>query len=455
MCTLGPATSSKERITELVEAGMDVARLNLSHGDYADHEQVYRNVRAAADEAGHGVGIFVDLQGPKIRLGKFKEGASRIVTGQSFTITTRDVPGTNEIASTTYLGLPGDVDAGDQVLIDDGKVRLRVTEVDGTDVHTVVVTGGRISNHKGINLPGVPVSVPAMSEKDVEDLRWALHLTVDYIALSFVRSAKDVEDVRKVMEEEGVFLPVIANHGAVRHFDVAVIGTGSGNSIIDERFADRRVAIMEEGTFGGTCLNVGCIPTKMYVYPADVARSASHGPRLGTQTSYEGARWPAIRDRIFGRVDAIAEGGERYRRGLDNVEVYAARATFLDDHTLDTGTGEQITADQVVIAAGSRVELPDLPGLHDVPFHTSDTVMRLPRLPRRMTILGGGYVAAEFAHVFSALGTAVTQVQRGPGLLLAQDETISATFTHAAQHQWDVRLDTLATGWSAGARRSA
>ncbi len=210
MCTLGPATSSSERIRELVDAGMDVARLNLSHGTYAEHEEIYRRVRQASDDTGHGVGIFVDLQGPKIRLGNFKEGSTRITTGQSFTITTRELDGNNEIASTTYEGLPGDVGPGDQILIDDGKVRLRVTEVDGTDVHTQVVTGGRISDHKGINLPGVPVSVPAMSEKDIEDLRWGLRLTVDFIALSFVRSAKDVEDVRKIMNEEGVLLPVIA-----------------------------------------------------------------------------------------------------------------------------------------------------------------------------------------------------------------------------------------------------
>ena len=210
MCTLGPATASKERIRELVDAGMDVARLNLSHGAYADHEEIYLRVRQAADETGHGVAVFVDLQGPKIRLGNFKEGSTRIVTGQSFVITTREVDGDNEIASTTYAGLPGDVGPGDQVLIDDGKVRLRVTEVDGDDVHTVVVTGGRISDHKGINLPGIPVSVPALSEKDIEDLRWGLHLTVDFIALSFVRSAADVDPVRAIMREEGVMLPIIA-----------------------------------------------------------------------------------------------------------------------------------------------------------------------------------------------------------------------------------------------------
>ena len=189
---------------------MDVARLNLSHGTHAEHEAVYRMVREASDESGHAIGIFADLQGPKIRLGLFRDGGVRLQTGQAFTITTREVSGDNEIASTTYDGLPGDVGPGDQVLIDDGKVRHRVSEVDGTEVHTRVEVGGRISDHKGINLPGVPVSVPALSEKDIEDLRWALHLTVDYIALSFVRSAKDVEDVRRVMREEGIMLPVIA-----------------------------------------------------------------------------------------------------------------------------------------------------------------------------------------------------------------------------------------------------
>jgi len=210
VCTLGPTTSSAERIRELVDAGMDVARLNLSHGTHADHEEVYHRVRRAADESGRGVGVFADLQGPKIRLGTFASGPVDLEEGRTFTITTRDVPGDLHACSTTYDGLPGDVSSGDQILIDDGRVRLRVTAVHDTDVQTVVEVGGRVSNHKGINLPGVAVSVPAMSDKDVEDLRWALHLTVDFVALSFVRSAQDVEDVRRVMAEEGVFLPVIA-----------------------------------------------------------------------------------------------------------------------------------------------------------------------------------------------------------------------------------------------------
>jgi pyruvate kinase len=189
---------------------MDVARLNLSHGSHADHERSYRLVREAADASGRGVGIFADLQGPKIRLGKIADGPVELEEGATFTITTREVSGDRQVASTTYEGLPGDVGPGDQILIDDGKVRLEVVGVDGTDVTTTVVVPGPISVNKGINLPGVPVSVPALSEKDVEDLRWALHLTVDFVALSFVRSAKDAEDVRRIMAEEGVFLPVIA-----------------------------------------------------------------------------------------------------------------------------------------------------------------------------------------------------------------------------------------------------
>ena len=211
MCTLGPATSNERRIRELVYAGMDVARLNMSHGSHEDHAEAYRLVREASDASGHGVGILADLQGPKIRLERFSGGPVKLTRGQQWTITTRDVDGNAEICGTTYKGLAGDVAKGDPILIDDGKVRLRVLEVkDGTDVVCEVLVGGNVSDNKGINLPGVAVSVPALSEKDIEDLRFALHLTVDFIALSFVRSAADVEDVRKVMREENVTLPVIA-----------------------------------------------------------------------------------------------------------------------------------------------------------------------------------------------------------------------------------------------------
>jgi mycothione reductase len=229
------------------------------------------------------------------------------------------------------------------------------------------------------------------------------------------------------------------------HFDLAIIGTGSGNSIVDERFADRRVAILEKGTFGGTCLNVGCIPTKMFVYPADIARSAAHGDRLGVDTRFDHVRWREVRDRIFGRIDPIARGGREWRAGNPNVTLFEKHARFVDERTLDTGTGEIITADQVVIAAGSRPVVPDVEGLDEVGFHTSDTIMRLDELPERLLILGGGFVSAEFAHVFGSFGTRVTVLNRSGRLLRAEDDEISARFTEIAQRQWDVRLETQVT----------
>ena len=210
VCTLGPATASPRRIRELVYAGMDVARLNMSHGSHEDHAESYRLVREASDASGHGVGIFADLQGPKIRLETFAEGSAHLRRGQEWVITTRDVPGDAEACGTTYKGLPGDVSVGDPILIDDGKIRLRVLEVGDTDVRCEVLVGGRVSNNKGINLPGVAVSVPALSAKDEADLRFALSLSVDFVALSFVRDAQDAEDVRRIMREEGVLVPVIA-----------------------------------------------------------------------------------------------------------------------------------------------------------------------------------------------------------------------------------------------------
>ena len=225
VCTLGPAVNTPEAIRALVDAGMDVARLNMSHGTHADHDAVYRLVRQASDASGHGVGIFADLQGPKIRLGRVADGPVELTAGAGFTITTREVPGDAEIASTTYAGLPGDVAAGDVVLIDDGKVRLQVEEVTDTDVRTTVVVAGPISNHKGINLPGVAVSVPALSEKDKDDLRWAMRRGVDFVALSFVRNAADAADVRAVMDEVGFRLPVIAKiekPQAIEHLDEVI-----------------------------------------------------------------------------------------------------------------------------------------------------------------------------------------------------------------------------------------
>ncbi len=211
VCTLGPATYSAEAIAELVEAGMDVARLNFSHGDHADHQEVFRRVRQAAAAAGRPVGILADLQGPKIRLGRFADGPVMWQTGEQVTITVEDIEGSHDRVSTTYAGLADDARPGDRLLIDDGKVGLVVTSVSGPDVVCTVTEGGEVSNNKGISLPEMNVSVPAMSEKDIADLKFALELDVDFIALSFVRSPADIDLVHQVMDEVGApRLPVIA-----------------------------------------------------------------------------------------------------------------------------------------------------------------------------------------------------------------------------------------------------
>jgi len=210
VCTLGPATSSLEQITALVEAGMDVARLNFSHGKHADHKRAYELVRQATDEVGRAVAVLADLQGPKIRLGTFADGPVVWESGSRVCITVEDVEGTAERVSTTYKDLATDVRIGDRLLIDDGKLALTVVEVVGPDVFCLVLEGGPVSNNKGLSLPGVAVSVPALSEKDAADLRFALSLGVDFIALSFVRHARDVDLVREIMRQEDVEVPVIA-----------------------------------------------------------------------------------------------------------------------------------------------------------------------------------------------------------------------------------------------------
>ncbi len=203
VCTLGPATSSQEQITALIGAGMDVARLNMSHGTQAGHLEVYRRVRAGAEVTGRSVGILADLQGPKIRLGEFPGGPVRLSAGDEFVITTEDIPGNQHEASTTYEGLADDVRAGNRILIDDGNVQLDVTGVSGKRVYLRVVVGGKISDHKGINLPGISVSAPALTEKDEADLRWALVTGADIVAMSFVRGPDDASLARKIMTDLG------------------------------------------------------------------------------------------------------------------------------------------------------------------------------------------------------------------------------------------------------------
>jgi pyruvate kinase len=236
VATLGPAASSYEQIRAIIDAGVDVCRMNLSHGDYTVHEGVYANIRKAANDSGRAVAVMVDLQGPKIRLGKFEGGPYDLAVDDIFKITTEEILGTKELSGTTYKGLPNDVKPGDFLLIDDGKVKVEVVESDGTVVTTKVIVAGPVSNNKGINLPGVAVNVPALSEKDEADLRWGLRLGTDLIALSFVRNAEDINRVHEIMAEEGRKVPVIAKiekpqavealEGIVDAFDAIMVARG-------------------------------------------------------------------------------------------------------------------------------------------------------------------------------------------------------------------------------------
>jgi pyruvate kinase len=211
VCTLGPATASPERVRGLVDAGMDVARLNFSHGTHQDHEQVFARVREAAQATGRAVGVLADLQGPKIRLGRFAESPVDWRTGDTVVITSDDVLGTRDRVSCTYRKLPAEVKPRDRLLIDDGRVALEVkTVLGGTDIQCLVIEGGPVSDHKGVSVPNVAVSVPALSDKDAEDLRFALRLGVDLVALSFVRSPADIKLVHEIMDDVGVRRPVIA-----------------------------------------------------------------------------------------------------------------------------------------------------------------------------------------------------------------------------------------------------
>ena len=210
VCTMGPAVDSPEKVRELITAGMNMARLNLSHGSHEDHQNRLDRVRKAAKDANKPIAILVDLQGPKIRLARFIAGPHELSRGDIFTITTEEIEGTKDRVGTTYKGLPGDCKPGDFIMIDDGNVTVEVIEVKGNDVVTKVIEPGAVSNNKGINLPGVAVSVPALSEKDMDDLRWGLKAGADFIALSFVRSADDINDVHRIMDEVGIRIPVIA-----------------------------------------------------------------------------------------------------------------------------------------------------------------------------------------------------------------------------------------------------
>ena len=387
VCTLGPATSSYEQVLALVRAGMDFARLNLSHGDYSDHVRAYENVRRASDETGHAVGILADLQGPKIRLGRFSDGPHELGKGDTFTITTEDVQGTSEVVSTTYEGLPGDLSPGDSVLVDDGRVGLRVRSVDGPRVVTEVEVPGAVSNNKGINLPGVAVAVPALSEKDTEDLRWALRQGVDMIALSFVRTGRDVEDVRRVMGEEGVHVPVLAKIEKPQAVDAL------------EEIVDAFDGIMVARGDLGVELPLEQVPlvqkravelTRRYAKPVIVATQMLDS--MITSPRPTRAEASDCANAVLDGADALMLSGETSvgKYPIQAVQTMAKIIENIEDHGLERmaplGTRPHTMSGAITWAAREVGELLDVRYL--VTFTESgDTARRMARLRSRLPLL--------------------------------------------------------------------
>ena len=231
---------------------------------------------------------------------------------------------------------------------------------------------------------------------------------------------------------------------SAEQFDLIIIGSGSGNSI-PAYLADWTVAIIERDVFGGTCLNRGCIPSKMFVLPADVAEEARHSARLGIDVSFNGADWGAIRDRVFGRIDPIAAGGRDYRAtGSPNVTLIEGTARFVADKTFDV-EGRLIAGSHVLVAAGSRPVVPPIPGLLETGFHTSDSIMRLESFPATLGIIGGGFIAVEMGHVFAGLGSQITVFNRSERLLKAHDDEVALRFTELFGRRVDLHLGHIPT----------
>lgn len=229
---------------------------------------------------------------------------------------------------------------------------------------------------------------------------------------------------------------------SIEKYDLAIVGSGSGNSLITPFWDNKKVAIIDAGVFGGTCLNFGCIPTKMFAYPAQLASHPDGAAQLGVDLRFESADWPAIRDRIFSRIDAISEAGKNYRDvELEHTTLIAEEVQFSGPKQLTSASGRVLEADQIVIAAGSRPSLPEVPGVWLPGVHTSETVMRLEKLPKRIIIVGGKYIGSEFAAIFAGLGAEVIHVNRSGRLLSNHDDTIADEFTRVATKQWQVELN--------------
>ena len=329
VCTIGPASSKPDIIGRLIDAGMDVARLNFSHGTWEEHSEAIRTVRALSAKKGRPVAILQDLQGPKVRLGLLRGGSATIYSGDQFTLTTRDVEGTEKIASVTYDRLATEVKAGDQILIDDGLIHLEVLRTDGVHVMCRVLQGGVLMNHKGLNLPGVAISVPAVTEKDLTDLDFGIEQGVDYIALSFVRTSKDISKVKELLRRRKVDIPIIAKlerPKAVRNLD-AILEVADGVMIargdlgvempLEEVPLIQKQIIRQANLHGAIVITATQMLDSMIEHPrptraevSDVANAIFDGTdavMLSGETA-SGA-YPIEAVRVMAKVAVEAEGG--------------------------------------------------------------------------------------------------------------------------------------------------
>ncbi|WP_449279951.1 pyruvate kinase [Leucobacter sp. GX0328] len=388
VATWGPAVSSYDHTLDLIRAGVNVARLNMSHGTYNVHEGIYRNIRRAEAEVSRPIAVLTDLQGPKIRLATFENGPYELAEGDEFAITTRDIVGDRTIGGTTHKGLPGDVNPGDPLLIDDGKVALRATRVTDDTVYTVVEVPGAISNNKGINLPGVAVNVPALSDKDEADLRWALQLGADYIALSFVRDAADITRVHEIMEEEGKRLPVIAKiekpqavdnlEEIVAAFDGIMVARGD----LGVELPLERVPLVQTEAIALARRNA-----KPVIVATQVFESMIENPRPTRAEASDCA------NAVLDGADAVMLSGET-SVGAYPVEAVATMARIIEateDHALDRidpiGTAPRTQGGALTLAAS---EVADFIGAKFICVFTEsgDTVRRMSRLRKPIPIIG-------------------------------------------------------------------
>jgi len=415
-----------DRLEELIEAGMDVARLNMSHGDYATHEQTLANLRQACERTGKSVSVFIDLQGPKIRLGTFAQPNVTLTAGQKFTITTRDVPGDQTYCSTTFAGLPEDVGPGDVILIDDGRLTLTVTAVTDTDVECEVEVGGPVSDHKGINLPGVPVNVPALSEKDEEDLRWGLAHGVDLVALSFVRSAKDIKRVHAIMDEVGVRTPVIAKiekpqaldnlKSIIDAFDALMVARGDLGVELpfeDVPLAQKRI------------INAARTWAKPVIVATQMLESMISAPRPTRAEASD------VANAVMDGADAVMLSGETSMGAypVDAVSAMSRIICAVEEHgfrEIDTLPWDPHTTSGVITWSAAAVAK-QLDAKYIVGFSlTGDTARRLARLRTQIPILCFTPIEKTKRELGIAWGltTFVSKTHETPSMIAEMDELL-------------------------------